>query len=255
MLISGAVRSTKVFVTYYHNAALGSPVAATDEWGNILWREHYRPYGERQESPDYSGHGLIGFTGHAQKNGLVYAGARYYDTVVGRFLSVDPAVVKYEEPGSVNRYAYALNNPYRYIDPDGRDVVVVINNNDPLIGTHAGVYVENKDISVLFDPGGSYNVAEKGSGDALYDGDASLKNYIEFQKLDGGAVRSYRFKTSIEDDNKIISGIQEGGCPPLYCAICTGDVLRGVGAFKSLGNPVTPAGLEKEIIRIKHENK
>lgn len=34
-------------ITHYHNDALGSPVAATDEAGNLLWREVYQPYGER----------------------------------------------------------------------------------------------------------------------------------------------------------------------------------------------------------------
>ena len=34
-------------ITYYHFDALGSPVAATDEQGNVVWRETYRPYGER----------------------------------------------------------------------------------------------------------------------------------------------------------------------------------------------------------------
>ncbi|MCY1288227.1 RHS repeat-associated core domain protein [compost metagenome] len=254
---SSLAHSAEVFVTYYHNDLLGSPVAATDEWGNILWREHYRPYGERQETPEYRGYGSIGFTGHAQNqaSGLVYAGARYYDHVVGRFLSVDPVGAGNDIPGSFNRYVYGLNNPYKYFDPKGMDVVVVINNNDPLIGTHAGVYVGNKRVSVLFDPGGSYRVPEKGSGDALYDNDANLEEYIAFQRLDGDSVQSYKFKTTLEEDGEIIDKIQRGGCPPLYCAKCTGDVLRGVGPFKDLGDPVTPAGLGKELGRIQHEGE
>ena len=35
-------------VTYYHNDLLGSPVVATDANGTVLWRESYRPYGERR---------------------------------------------------------------------------------------------------------------------------------------------------------------------------------------------------------------
>ena len=38
-------------VTYYHNDALGSPIAATDAAGALLWRETYRPYGERLDDP------------------------------------------------------------------------------------------------------------------------------------------------------------------------------------------------------------
>jgi len=46
--------------------------------------------------------------------------ARYYDPVVGRFLSVDPMGVASDESFSVNRYRYAANNPIVYSDPDGR---------------------------------------------------------------------------------------------------------------------------------------
>ncbi|QRY80304.1 RHS domain-containing protein [Pseudomonas sp. PDNC002] len=127
LISSGAARSDQVFITYYHNDLLGSPVAATDESGKILWREHFRPYGERQDAPYYFGYGSLGFTGHAhgQFSGLAYMGARYYDPVIGRFLSVDPVGAKSDAPDSLSRYAYSSNNPFRYIDPDGREIVSV----------------------------------------------------------------------------------------------------------------------------------
>jgi hypothetical protein len=40
--------------------------------------------------------------------------------VIGRFLSVDPDPVKTDTAWNFNRYNYANNNPYRFIDPDGR---------------------------------------------------------------------------------------------------------------------------------------
>ena len=45
---------------------------------------------------------------------------RYYDPVAGRFLSTDPVLTDSNSGASFNRYTYALNNPYKYIDPDGR---------------------------------------------------------------------------------------------------------------------------------------
>ncbi|WDE10482.1 polymorphic toxin-type HINT domain-containing protein [Thalassomonas haliotis] len=45
--------------------------------------------------------------------------ARYYDPVIGRFYSNDP--VGASNVHNFNRYAYANNNPYRYVDPDGRN--------------------------------------------------------------------------------------------------------------------------------------
>lgn len=114
--------ATLDLVTYYHVDHLGSPVATTDERGELLSRQLYRPYGERSVSGLSSPPQSVGFTGHVQEDAsdLVYAGARYHDPVIGRFLAVDPVGVMPEIPVSFNRYSYGANNPYRYTDPDGR---------------------------------------------------------------------------------------------------------------------------------------
>jgi RHS repeat-associated protein len=52
--------------------------------------------------------------------GLSYAQQRYYDPLLGRFLSPDPVETDPNSGGNFNRYWYANNNPYRYTDPDGR---------------------------------------------------------------------------------------------------------------------------------------
>jgi hypothetical protein len=43
--------------------------------------------------------------------------ARYYDPVIGRFYSNDP--IGFRDVHSFNRYAYANNNPFKYVDPTG----------------------------------------------------------------------------------------------------------------------------------------
>ncbi len=45
---------------------------------------------------------------------------RYYDPVIGRFYSNDPVRFSADNPMMFNRYAYANNNPYKFVDPDGR---------------------------------------------------------------------------------------------------------------------------------------
>ncbi|MGH8049591.1 MAG: RHS repeat-associated core domain-containing protein, partial [Arenimonas sp.] len=45
---------------------------------------------------------------------------RYYDPMIGRFLSVDPMASDMNTGWNFNRYNYAANNPYKYTDPDGR---------------------------------------------------------------------------------------------------------------------------------------
>jgi RHS repeat-associated protein len=68
------------------------------------------------------------FTGKERdtETGLDYFGARYYSSTQGRFTSVDPenAGADPSNPQSWNGYSYALNNPLRYTDPDGRKVRV-----------------------------------------------------------------------------------------------------------------------------------
>jgi RHS repeat-associated protein len=110
-------------VRFQHTDALGSPVAVTDEAGLVIESERrtYEPYGASLEGAKQG----VGYTGHVMDaaTGLTYMQQRYYDPQVGRFLSTDP-VTAYEKPmTNFNRYVYALNNPYKFTDPDGRNAV------------------------------------------------------------------------------------------------------------------------------------
>ena len=93
-------------------------MAVTDAGRAVIERTEYEPYGQPGNRPARSG---MGYTGHVEDtSGLVYMQQRYYDPMLGRFLSVDP-VTAYDNPiAGFNRYRYAANNPYRFTDPDGR---------------------------------------------------------------------------------------------------------------------------------------
>ena len=106
-------------VTYVYTDAQGTPLAKADANGNIIATFDYAPYGAQALGTPPDG---PGYTGHVNDpdTGLVYMQARYYDPAVGRFLSVDPVS---PAPGNLfnfNRYDYTSNNPYSFIDPDGR---------------------------------------------------------------------------------------------------------------------------------------
>jgi RHS repeat-associated protein len=107
-------------VIYYHNDALGSPIAATNAEGQVVWREQYQPYGERLVKEPKSRNQLW-YTGKPEEEalGLSYFGARWYAPGLGRFMGMDPAEAQAENLHSFNRYAYANNNPYRFVDPNG----------------------------------------------------------------------------------------------------------------------------------------
>ena len=107
--------------TYLHPDHLGSAQAGTKQDGTIDWRTQYTPFGEEIVSPAANDN-LDGFTGHIKDKatGLNYMQARYYDPVIGRFLSVDPVTfLETDDPRYFNRYAYTANNPINAIDPTG----------------------------------------------------------------------------------------------------------------------------------------
>lgn len=106
-------------VSFQHTDALGSPVAKTNTSAQVIDRTNWEPYGAAINKPNYDG---IGYTGHVMDGatGLTYMQQRYYDPMIGRFLSVDPVTANSGSGANFNRYWYANNNPYRFIDPDGR---------------------------------------------------------------------------------------------------------------------------------------
>jgi RHS repeat-associated protein len=121
-------------IIYLHNDVSGSPQAATDSSGNLLWKETYKPYGERtvNSTTSTAGKGTNALYFHGKKVealeggvNLSYMGARYYDPSIGRFMGVDPQGFDPNSVHSFNRFAYGNNNPYKYVDPDGHSPIDV----------------------------------------------------------------------------------------------------------------------------------
>ena len=116
-------------VTFYHYDALGSVIATSDQDGRIVLYEEYQPYGEKiyaTEDPASGNEDWYTGKNYSKSLDLTYFGARWYDAKQGRFLSMDPAPVTLDQIHSFNRYHYANNNPYSYIDPDGERAMIAI---------------------------------------------------------------------------------------------------------------------------------
>jgi RHS repeat-associated protein len=102
---------------YYHSDFLGSTRLITDENGTVTSETQYKAFG-KNESNEKSHL----YTGKEKDSSeLYYFGSRYYDFETGRFITRDTRFGRKSTPQSFNRYIYCLNNPLKYIDPDGRE--------------------------------------------------------------------------------------------------------------------------------------
>jgi RHS repeat-associated protein len=105
-----------------HCNHLGAPIAVTDATQRVVWRARYAPFGHAQVAQDPDGDGRP-FILHLrlpgqyedEETGLHYNHHRYYDPLIGRYLSPDPLGLL----AGPNPYAYAGNDPMNFIDPTG----------------------------------------------------------------------------------------------------------------------------------------
>ncbi|MDH3976663.1 MAG: hypothetical protein OEV42_20560, partial [Deltaproteobacteria bacterium] len=102
---------------YYHHDALGSTVNLTDSVGTVQVSYSLDPWGTIRNQSGTSINRQI-FTGQEldENTGLIYFGARYYDSESARFISQDTYLGEYGTPPSLHRYLYAYSNPTVYVD-------------------------------------------------------------------------------------------------------------------------------------------
>jgi RHS repeat-associated protein len=113
LTFASSAQAQKTF--YYHSGRLGSPVAITNEGGDIVWKANYEPFGEIINE---QGNGDFKYNAKEldEDTGLYYYGARYYESETGRFINADKMSGSLGNPQSLNLYAYTLNNPLKYVD-------------------------------------------------------------------------------------------------------------------------------------------
>lgn len=119
---------TKNFI---HSDHLGSASVITDESGNAIENTSYSPDGEILTGGTKS---RFSFTGQEYESAIdeYDFDARHYKQKWRQFITADPLfssiashgdtpIRLYFNPQKLNKYSYALNNPYKYVDPYGLD--------------------------------------------------------------------------------------------------------------------------------------
>ena len=111
---------------YYQQDHLGNNRAVVSEDGTVEQTTEYYPfggiYGDVSTSPGlqpykYNGKMFV----HSLGLDLYDYGARLYDPALVVWTGVDPLADEY---GGISPYVYCLSNPVKYIDPNGKKVVV-----------------------------------------------------------------------------------------------------------------------------------
>jgi len=103
---------------YLHTDHLGGVAAVTDSAGVYSTNQSYFAYGKKRAGGtlpttiNYTGQRLDG-------SGLVYMNARYYDPLVGMFISPDTIVPDAGNLVAYNRFMYVAGNPLRLKDGSG----------------------------------------------------------------------------------------------------------------------------------------
>lgn len=140
---------------FYQTDHLGNNRVVANASGTAIQKNHYYPFGmafaegttaEQGKQPyKYNGKELD------QMHGLnLYDySARYYESAIGRFTTVDPLA---EFHYNNSPYAYVLNNPLKYIDPTGCDTIYAYRNGTEYDRVEGGdnitIYGPSEDIGV-----------------------------------------------------------------------------------------------------------
>ena len=111
---------------YYHPDHLGSSSYITNLDGEVAQHIEYVPFGEvfiEERNNTWNTPYLFNAKEFDEETGMYYYGARYYEPRLSLWISCDPKQGKYPY---FTTYCYALNNPIKFVDPDGEDVFVSV---------------------------------------------------------------------------------------------------------------------------------
>jgi RHS repeat-associated protein len=120
---------------FSHPDHLGSASWITDTSGDAIQHLQYLPFGETvldQRTTEWNTRYSFSAKEKDEESGYSYFGARYYDSELSIWLSVDPMAAKY--PG-LTPYNYCAGNPMILVDPNGMEIGNYIDEAGNYLGT------------------------------------------------------------------------------------------------------------------------
>ena len=181
-----------VRLSYYKNPSTGSV--------DVLEENNYYPFGLKHEGYNSSSAGNQSYQykyngKELQETGMYDYGARFYMPDIGRWGVPDPLA---EEFPSWTPYNYAMNNPMRFIDPDGRaatDNYKLLKNGEIQLINKTDEKVDRlytTDASGNVRPNSEvYTVDKKSSSEVSIIGQLSQTNDIKVPNLLGQAMNPF----------------------------------------------------------------
>ncbi|WP_133051144.1 RHS repeat-associated core domain-containing protein, partial [Ruminiclostridium hungatei] len=102
----------------------GDVVQLTDTSGNSIKVYDYDAFGN-EKNPDANDTNVFRYCSEYfdKETGTIYLRARYYDPMIGRFITEDSYWGKDNDPLSLNLYTYCANDPVGLFDPSGHRAV------------------------------------------------------------------------------------------------------------------------------------
>jgi RHS repeat-associated protein len=239
-IIEGKTAGTST--TFIHNDHLSGASVLTNASGTKTELIDYYAFGEARldektpyDSPrKYTGKELD------EEINLYYYGARYYNPKTGRFISIDPTFLLIGMKGfeqnfgqpleqylsnqqALNSYSYVLNNPYRYVDPDGDSPAVA----GLLIGTGVGIVQARGDIA------SAYRAARAGDFRTASEATSQARSIITSHSI-SGALGATVGGTAAQVFGRVMTPLMTTFTGDLASAMVGGGVSNATDYFFSI---------------------
>jgi len=149
-----------------------------------------------------------------EETGLYYYGARYMDPKISMWLGVDPLMEKYP---NLTGYCYTMDNPIKFIDPDGNKIV-------------------------------PWRVYLNGSGLSVGQKWHSNKRFMKAMQIFGQTTYGKQFISSFTEQGKTHYGVKGNGKYKNY------EIEILVGDYKNITDKFTSTGSKEGSFSMENDN-